>query len=55
MLTAFLFTLLLIIPNNWLGWSLHGWWAAMVASVVCYVVALAADYSFPRKVETADA
>src|SRR5690606_5367208 len=47
MLTAFLVTIALIYPPSWLGLKLHGWWAALVASMVCYCVASIVDWLFP--------
>ncbi len=51
MVTAFFVTTLLIIPSPRLGWNLHGWWAALVASLVCYSVASVVDWLFPRQPE----
>lgn len=51
MVTAFFVTTLLIIPSPRLGWNLHGWWAALVASLVCYSVASIVDRLFPRPSE----
>lgn len=55
MLTALVVTVILIIPTGWLPWNLHGWWAAMVSSLVCFSVALTVDVLFPLRVESADA
>lgn len=48
MVTAFFVTIALINPPDWLAWKLHGWWAALVASLVCYSVASIVDRLFPR-------
>ncbi len=49
MVTAFFVTTLLIFPPPWLGWKVHGWWAALIASLVCYAVASVVDRLFPRQ------
>ncbi len=54
MVTAFCVTTLLILPPPQLGWRLYGWWAALVASLVCYSVASIVDRLFPRPPELAD-
>jgi SSS family transporter len=55
MLTALVVTVILIMPTGWLPWNLHGWWAAMVSSLVCFSVAMIVDVLFPLRVESADA
>lgn len=52
MLAAFVVTLVLVLPLGWFDLQLYGWWSALIASSVCYLVAQIVDRIFPNRAET---
>lgn len=49
MLVAFLVTSVLIYPPIEVPWAINGWWAALIASSVCFLVAYLIDIVFPAR------
>jgi Na+/proline symporter len=51
MCAALVVTTVLIFPPADSPWKVHGWWAAAIASCVCFAVAAIVDRMFPERNE----